>query len=83
MQGHPCEIRDSGLRTSGISPAVGRFVEANPLKAKMVAIGVAVHRLENGKGGLREILGGRDAVEDDRPMVRQAAQEVEHRNIPR
>ena len=57
-------------RADGVGPAIGGFVETDAFEAQMVAVGVAVHRVENAEGDAGKVFGGGHAVEDDRLVGR-------------
>ena len=61
-----------------VDPAVWGFVQANALKAQVVAIGVTINRVEDSEGFFRKIFGGWNAVQHNRLVIRNGFQEVDH-----
>lgn len=59
-------------------PAVRGFVEAHALQPEVVAVGVAVGRVEDAEGLGGEVLGGRHDVEHDGLVAGDRGQHVEH-----
>lgn len=66
-----------------IDPAVRCLVESNALKSKVVLVGVPIDGVEDPECFFREILGCRNARQDDCLVVWQAVQEIHNRCVTR
>ena len=64
-----------------VDPAVWGFVQANALKAQVVAIGVTINGVEDSEGFFRKVFGRWNAVQHDRLVVRNGFQEIDHGTI--
>lgn len=66
-----------------VGPAVGGFVEADLVESQVVAVGVAVDRVQALESQPRQVLGSRHAVEDDRLVAGQRGQEIDDCRVAR
>ena len=64
-----------------VRPVVGGFVEADSLQAQLVVVSVPVSGIEDVERDLREIFGGRDGIEDDGLVFRQAGEKITYHAI--
>ena len=60
-----------------VCPAIRCFVEANPLKSQVIAVGVAVNRVQAVESDTRQILGSRHLIKDDGLVIRQRVQKID------
>lgn len=60
-----------------VRPAIGRLVETNPLKSQVIAVGVAVNRVQAVEGDTCQILGSRYLIKDDRLVIGQRVQKID------
>ena len=66
-----------------VNPAVGSFVEAYALQAQLVAVSIAINRVEHAEGFGGQVLGGRDAVKHHRLVVGKRFQKVDDQGVAR
>lgn len=64
-----------------VGPAVGRFVKTNLFELQVIAVSVAIDGVEALEGDASQVLGGRDAVENNRLVLGQGVQELDNRGI--
>ena len=64
-----------------IRPAIRRLEQANTLEPQVIAVGVAIHAVEKFERQFRQVLGSWHAIENDRLVIGNAAQEFDNAQI--
>jgi hypothetical protein len=65
------------LAADGVGPAIGRFVEANPIELEIVAILVSVGGLQQAKGRQRQVFCGGRRFEENCTVFGKAREKLD------